>query len=175
MSIFGTQARQGGEEESQAAWEIPQENFEDVPSFPKPRANTVIAKGVTLTGALQGQGVVEVEGTVDGELNLDGSVIITPTGLVTGPVAADVIRVAGRVVGCVTAREHLRLEKTGSIEGDVSTTSLVVEDGGRLNGRAAMLKPAAESMPSANVPPVEELQFGPNSPVGDKAESTANV
>jgi cytoskeletal protein CcmA (bactofilin family) len=172
MSLFGTQTRST---EPELEWEKPEEGFEDLPSLPKPRANTVIAKGVTLTGSLQGQGVVEIEGAVEGELNLEGSVIVTPTGLVTGPVSADVIRVAGHIVGSVTARDHLRLEKTGSIEGDVSTSSLVVEDGGRLNGRATMIKSAPEPILSTNVPPVEDLKFGPNFRVSETADVNLNA
>jgi cytoskeletal protein CcmA (bactofilin family) len=174
MSFFGTQTK-NTEAEPNLEWDKPEEEFEELPSFPKPRTNTVIAKGVTLTGSLQGQGVVEVEGTVEGELNLEGSVIVTPTGLVTGPVTADVIRIAGHIVGGVTARDHLRLEKTGSIEGDVSTASLVVEDGGRLNGRATMIKSAPEPFISTNVPPVEDLKFGPNFRVSETADVNINA
>ena len=32
------------------------------------------------------------------------------------------------------------VEKTGSLDGDVTTISLVVEDGGRFNGRSNMLR-----------------------------------
>ena len=46
--------------------------------------------------------------------------------------------VAGSVEGNVVARDHLRLEKSGTLEGDAETVSLVVEDGGRLNGTASM-------------------------------------
>ena len=47
---------------------------------------------------------------------------------------------SGEVTGSVTAREHLCLERTGSIHGDVSTCSLVVENG-RLDGSSKMLVP----------------------------------
>ena len=47
---------------------------------------------------------------------------------------------AGDLTGSVTAREHLCLERTGSIHGDVSTCSLVVENG-RLDGSSKMLVP----------------------------------
>jgi cytoskeletal protein CcmA (bactofilin family) len=153
--------------------DVHETRVEDIPSFPKPQANTVIAKGMTLSGALHGQGTVEIEGTVEGELEVDGSVYVAPTGLVNGPVTADVIRIAGRVSGCVSAREHLRLEKSGSVDGDVSTVSLVVEDGGRLNGRTTTLKAEAETNASRPVENVqfgsnlEKLQFGPDFKIGD--------
>ena len=45
---------------------------------------------------------------------------------------------AGRIEGVVAAKERLLLQKTGSIEGDISTPLLEVEEGGRLNGRSTM-------------------------------------
>jgi cytoskeletal protein CcmA (bactofilin family) len=157
--------------------EVPERSFNDVPPFPKQRTNTVIAKGVTLSGSLCGQGVVEVEGTVEGELELEGSVVVTPTGLVTGPITADVVRIAGRVTGCITAREHLRLEKSGSVDGDVNTVSLVVEDGGSLNGRTAMLKSTTKSefTDSANTLSLDNLQFGPDYNLSEEDTPTAGT
>jgi len=66
--------------------------------------------------------------------------IVTPPGAIKGPVEADVIRIAGTVEGNIIAHDHLRLEKTGAVEGDVATVSFVIEDGGRLNGRTTMVK-----------------------------------
>ena len=139
MGLFGKQTKV--EEEVTTVTVDPQDQYEEVPGLPTPLSTTVIASGVTLAGTLHGEGVVQVEGTVEGEIDIKGAVIVTSTGIVKGPVTADVAQVAGRIEGCVLARDHMRLEKTGSLEGDVTTVSLVVEDGGRLNGRSSMLKP----------------------------------
>ena len=77
---------------------------------------------------------------MEGEIDLTGAVVVKETGLVKGPVTADTIRVAGCISGDVVARDHMFLEKTGSLDGDVTTISLVVEDGGRFNGRSNMLR-----------------------------------
>lgn len=132
MGLFGKPARMDEEEA------VLQDQYEDLPTLPEPPSSTVISAGATVTGALRGEGIIQVEGTVEGEIELNGAVIVTPTGLVKGPVTADVIRLAGRIEGVVTAKERLLLQKTGSLEGDMSTPSLEVEDGGRLNGRSTM-------------------------------------
>lgn len=133
----------------------PQED--DIPSLPAPLSSTVIATGVTLSGSLRGEGIVQVEGVVEGEIDLKGAVIVAPTGRVEGPVTAETVHIAGCIVGDVVARDHMRLEKTGSLEGDVTTVSLVVEDGGHLNGRSNMIKKEA-----ASGAPENNLKFGPN-------------
>lgn len=164
MGLFGGSSKMDMKVEPQPVPE--EEMYEDLPSLPKPRASTVITEGITLSGRLFGEGVVQVEGVVEGELDLQGSATIASTGLVRGPVTADVVRVAGRIEGTVVGREHVRLEKTGRIEGDVATTSLVVEDGGRFNGRSTMLQPDRELPRDGG----DNLQFGPKYRVGEEPD-----
>jgi cytoskeletal protein CcmA (bactofilin family) len=166
MSFFGIQTSQSNqttEVEPRTIVDPPEDNREELPGLPKRRSATVIAKGITLSGTLKGQGVVEVEGTVEGELDMKGSVVVTSSGVVNGPVKADVIRIAGRVVGNISAMEHLLLETTGSIEGDVSTNALVVENGGSLNGRTTMLPSTDSSNKGRDTSSsMDKLQFGPD-------------
>ena len=97
MAFFGGQPKTAPAMESQT--DGARREGEDIPELPEPRSNTVIAKDLIVTGQLRGEGVVQIEGTVEGEVNLKGYVIVTPTGRVKGPVEADVIRVAGQVEG----------------------------------------------------------------------------
>ena len=127
----------------------------DIPELPEPRSNTVIAKDVLVTGKLSGEGVVQIEGTVEGEVCLKGYVIVTPTGTVKGPVEADVIRVAGQVEGNLTSHDHVQLERTGTINGDVTTVSFVIENGGRLNGRTTMVPEPASTPHVERLDPLE--------------------
>ena len=140
MGFFGGSAKQ--EPVSTPAFE--EETFEDafdsLPPLPQPQDNTVIAKGITFHGTIDGEGIVQIEGRVEGEIKLKGSVTVATTGLVKGPITADSVRVAGEVQGSITARDNLCLERTGSIHGDVATSSLVIENG-RLDGSSKMLVP----------------------------------
>ena len=61
----------------------------------------------------------------------------------------------------VTCRDHLQLERTGSIEGDVTTGTFVIENGGRLNGNTTMTGRPEEDQ-SIKDPELEELKFGRN-------------
>lgn len=134
MGLFGRQAHV---EEDDEILEVSAAQ-EDLPDLPEPPSSTVVAPGATIIGTMKGEGIIQVEGVVEGEIDLKGAVVVAPTGLVKGPVTADVIRVAGKIEGEVNAREHLFIEKTGSLQGNFTTVSLVVEDGGLLNGTASM-------------------------------------
>ena len=137
MAFFGGQPKTAPAMESQTDHD--QREGADIPELPEPRSSTVIAKDLIVTGRLSGEGVVQIEGTVEGEVNLRGYVIVTATGKVKGPVEADVIRVAGQVEGNLVSHDHIQLERTGTINGDVTTVSFVIENGGRLNGRTTMV------------------------------------
>ena len=123
------------------------EPFEESAGQPNPQNSTVVTKGLTMSGALHGEGVVQIEGTLEGEVSLDGSLVVAETGLVKGPVTANEVRVAGSIQGSIVAHSHLWLERTGRIEGDVSTASLVVEAGGQFEGRCTMLKTNEKEQP----------------------------
>lgn len=148
MGLFGGQAKAPDQMEERYA----AEDQEEMPQLPEPHTNTVIAKDLTVTGTLRGDGVVQIEGRVEGEVSLKGYVIVSPTGVIKGPVEADVIRIAGIVEGNIIAHDHLRLEKTGSVLGDVTTVSFVIEDGGQLNGRTTMVKEAQPAQHSVQEP-----------------------
>ncbi len=160
MAFFGGQPKNTPAAESQAS-EVRRDGA-DIPELPEPRSNTVIAKDLLVTGKLSGEGVVQIEGTVEGEVNLKGYVIVTATGRVKGPVEADVIRIAGQVEGNLTSHDHVQLERTGTINGDVTTVSFVIENGGRLNGRTTMVPE------QASTPRVEGLS--PSKPEHPAAE-----
>ena len=156
MGFFGGQTRPEPVGTPSFEEEAFEDAFDSLPPLPKPQDNTIIAKGITFVGTIEGEGIVQIEGRVEGEIKLKGSITITTTGEVKGPVTADSVRVAGEVHGSITARDNLCLERTGSIHGDVSTCSLVVENG-RLDGSSKML--AAPERPYVPDPPAESLDF----------------
>ena len=157
MSFFGGPAKP-----VQTYTPEPEEPAVERAELPSPRANTLITKGITVSGSIQGHGVIQVEGVVKGQIVLNGAVIVTTTGSIEGPVTANVIQIAGSIRGNCVAREHMCLEKTGNLEGDVTTISLIVHDGGRLNGRSNMVKTIDAKATAAPSAPAEELEFGPN-------------
>ncbi len=153
MGLFGTQPKQ--EPASTPLYE--EEPFDELPTLPKAKNNTIIAQGITFTGVIRGEGNVQVEGRLDGEIDLKGGVVVAAGGMVQGPITADAVRVAGDVQGSITAREHLCLERTGGIHGDVTTASLIVENG-RLDGSSTMLTPPER--PYASDVVSQDLRFG---------------
>lgn len=141
MSFWGGTTRTEGPPPVSVDMEPEMEaGFDSLPDTPRVPP-TVIARGITFAGELTGEGVIEVDGTVEGGIHLQGTVNVNPTGTVQGPIDATDVEVAGFVEGSVIAHNHILLKKTGVITGDVTTTSFTIEDGGWFNGRTTMKKP----------------------------------
>jgi cytoskeletal protein CcmA (bactofilin family) len=104
----------------------------------KPAAEpTVIGRGTTIEGTLRASGRVQVDGRLEGKLEVDGQVSVGPNGSIHGEVIADELAIGGRVEGKVTARKHLFVATTGAVIGELCYGTLQVERGAVLDGRAA--------------------------------------
>ena len=96
---------------------------------------TVIGKGITLESALlTGKESVRIDGIFLGDVDLDGSLILGETGSIEGAVRAKYIILAGLVRGNIES-ETLHVSPTARINGDITTQSIIVDEGGQLNGR----------------------------------------
>jgi len=102
------------------------------------RVTSVLGSGIIWRGKLTGQGGVRIEGTFEGEIAIEGMVVVGETGKVTcDNVRANTVIVAGGVNGGITA-EKLEIRKTGRVWGDVTVAAFSTEEGGFLRGQITM-------------------------------------
>jgi len=112
-------------------------------------SKAVISAGMVVRGRIQGEDLVQVEGTVEGEIHMTGAVVVAPSGSINGTIQAGVVRVAGGVTGNISASEHIKLEASGIVDGDIRTTSIVIDDGAWFNGQVIMERPTPPEPGSA--------------------------
>lgn len=102
---------------------------------PAPAIHSLLGKDVLLKGEVHtGDRSFRVEGTVEGTIHSTGEVSIAPGGLVKGTVFAKHLVVTGRAEGTMKISDCLEIHGTGYVEGDVEVGSLVVDEGGTLQG-----------------------------------------
>jgi len=105
---------------------------------PIERVTSVMGTGIIWKGSIKGKGGVRIEGTFEGEINLNGLLVIGETGRVTCEnVQANTVIVAGAVKGNITA-EKLEIRSTGQIWGDVNIVAFATEEGAFLRGNITM-------------------------------------
>ncbi len=102
------------------------------------RVTSVLGSGIIWKGKLTGKGGVRIEGTFEGEIAIQGLVVVGETGKVNCEnVRANNVIIAGGVNGGITA-EKLEIRKTGRVWGNVTVSAFSTEEGGFLRGQITM-------------------------------------
>jgi cytoskeletal protein CcmA (bactofilin family) len=100
-----------------------------------------IGKSITIKGDLTGDEDIQVEGTVEGRVDLpNNQFTIGPEGRVRAEIHAKLVVVIGQVTGNIIAAERLEVQATGTIHGDVKAPRLIVHEGAVINGSIEMGK-----------------------------------
>src|SRR5919204_2064038 len=99
---------------------------------------TVIGSGARLEGTVVSAGSLRIDGTVKGQINADGDVILSPQSKVEADIRAENVSIAGRFVGNITVKGRAELARGGRIDGDVTSKVLVVQEGGVFCGQSIM-------------------------------------
>jgi cytoskeletal protein CcmA (bactofilin family) len=101
-----------------------------------------IGKSLRLKGEITGSEDLLIDGEVEGTIELkENSLTVGPNGSVKADVSARSITVMGHLCGNVRAGEKIEICKTGSLEGDLSTARIVIEDGAVFRGSIDIVKP----------------------------------
>src|SRR5215213_5230532 len=90
---------------------------------------SVIASGMKIVGDIESTGVVKIEGIVEGTVH--------------GDIRAHEVVIGGTVVGTIIADERVEIQGTSTVQGDIHTKSIVVLEGGVINGTVRMGEQAA--------------------------------
>ena len=119
-----------------------------------------IGQSIIFKGELAGDEDLEIEGQVDGNVNLQNhQLTVGANGRLRAEVQAKTIIVIGQVIGNLTATERIEVQATGVVEGDLRAPRLNVQEGAVLNGAIDMSaqsigasepkRPAAPPQPAA--------------------------
>ena len=133
---------------------------------PVERVTSVMGGDTNWTGRLSGSGGVRIEGAFEGEINLQGLLVIGEEGRVTcDHVHANVVIVAGILRGSITAQK-IEIRSSGRVWGDVVTTAFATEEGAFLRGQIRMeedvdLLDRADEITAAEVEPSPSVEDAP--------------
>ncbi len=128
------------------------------------RITSVLGDGTKFQGKLTGEGGVRIEGTFEGEIQLEGLLVVGTTGRVTcEDLRAKSVIVAGTVRGDLTAHK-VEIRASGRVWGNVTTEAFATEEGAFLRGQIQMEeeidldlpKPVPETPPEEAKPLAEE-------------------
>ncbi len=102
------------------------------------KPETVIGSNTRFQGTLTSDGNIRVDGSVEGDIEVLGNLIVGETGRVIATIKAQNVHVSGAVKGEITAVEQLEISPTGKVWGDITTAALHIEPGGLFRGQSSM-------------------------------------
>lgn len=114
----------------------------------KPSDEIIIymGKSVEIKGSVSFEGSGRIDGKVEGKITVKGSLILGEGAMISSEIEGDTVVVGGKVNGKITAHQKVQLLKTSVFTGDITTPSLVIEEGAQFNGSCKMT--TASVMPS---------------------------
>jgi cytoskeletal protein CcmA (bactofilin family) len=103
--------------------------------------NGFLDQGCRITGEVAFSDLLRVHGLVNGTISSEHELLVGEGGVVEGEVAVGRLVVAGTVRGTVRVKERIVIHRTGKVFAEVFAPTLVVDEGGVLEGPVHMTRP----------------------------------
>jgi cytoskeletal protein CcmA (bactofilin family) len=85
-------------------------------------------------GRIETEGPVRIEGRVDGDVHGKGQVTVASGAVVEGDIYTAEAILGGEVRGGIAAEKRAEVQATSTINGDIVTPRIAIQEGGQLNG-----------------------------------------
>ena len=115
--------------------------------FGSTRGRTVIGDGLKILGNVTAEGLIEINGQIEGDLHCT-SLIVSPKGRIVGSITAEQVVVNGKVEGPIQCGDVV-LKSQAHVIGDIHHQTLTVEKGAYFDGRATQAHGANGRQPEA--------------------------
>ncbi|HDP35141.1 MAG TPA: polymer-forming cytoskeletal family protein [Candidatus Hydrogenedentes bacterium] len=111
---------------------------------------TMIGPGTLFTGELKCKGTIRIEGSVDGKVLSEDSIVVLESGRIKGDLSAGQVIVSGEVHGNIQAVDRIEITERGKVVGDICAPRISIHEGVLFEGQCAM---KAEGAATAAKPP----------------------
>ncbi len=115
-------------------------------------SNTInlIGVGTLIEGNITSNGDIRVDGSLKGNLNTKGKVIVGESGKINGEVYCKNFEVEGTIEGKVFISELLSLRAKSRLNGEITTNRLAIEPGAVFSGKCDM---SGSNVPNVGITP----------------------
>ena len=99
----------------------------------------IITVGTLIKGDITASGDFRLDGTLQGNIQLNGKLVVGDSGVVTGNVLCQNANIIGTVNGNLSVKELLSLHTSARVRGDILINKLSIEPGAVFTGKCRML------------------------------------
>ncbi|MDC0399718.1 polymer-forming cytoskeletal protein [Alphaproteobacteria bacterium] len=126
------------------------DNVMKTPGPSKGIAPSLLSSDLTITGNLESEGDMQIDGTIDGDIK-SFTLTVSESGVIRGTVDAEEVTIAGSVTGQIKAR-HVILVKGAKVIADLIQDRLSIEPGAFFEGNC-------RQYPDENEPEAIQLEY----------------
>ena len=99
----------------------------------------IITDGTLIKGDITASGDFRLDGTLEGNIQLNGKLVIGDSGIVNGNVLCQNANIIGTVNGNLSVKELLSLHASARVRGDILINKLSIEPGAVFSGKCRMI------------------------------------
>lgn len=99
----------------------------------------IINNGTLIKGDITASGDFRLDGTLEGNIQLNGKLVVGDTGIVNGNILCQNANIIGTVNGNLSVKELLSLHSSARVKGDILINKLSIEPGALFTGKCRML------------------------------------
>lgn len=99
----------------------------------------IITDGTLIKGDIVASGDFRLDGKLEGNIQLDGKLVVGDTGIVNGNVLCQNANIIGTVNGNLSVKELLSLHASSRVKGDILINKLSIEPGATFSGKCRMI------------------------------------
>lgn len=124
--------------------------------------NAYLGRGSRVSGKLNFDGTVRVDGQVEGEISAQDTLIVGELAVVTAQINGNAIIIKGKVTGDINARKRVEIRAPGKLYGNIVTPSLVIHEGVIFEGHCSMGATSEARGGESKVTPLTKEEKGGN-------------
>jgi len=106
------------------------ENIKDIKAY--------LGEDTVFSGTLSFNGVVRIDGKMDGEVNTDDTLIVGENGVLEADINAGTVICRGKIKGTIQASKRIEIHANSEVVGNIAAPALLVENGAIFDGSCDM-------------------------------------
>jgi cytoskeletal protein CcmA (bactofilin family) len=99
---------------------------------------SLIGERTSFEGTLKTEGAVRLLGSIQGEIESKGTIIVEEKAHVTARLTAAQVTVAGHVDGQIYCEGRVEIRPTGRVTGEINAGALIIQEGAYFDGNSKM-------------------------------------
>lgn len=103
-------------------------------TVPELGLKTIITQTTIITGDIQGQGDLKLEGQLTGNIGIGGLLFVGKAGSFKGEATAENMVIAGRIEGQIKATAKIEIRSSGHMQGNIFCQQIAIAEGAFVDG-----------------------------------------